>query len=85
MNLEEIRWECYPHIASFQAARSFVERLALKGKRPKTVDSYARAIEDLLTYFCDNPAVFWRPMKRLVGTSPISNNVDPKSEEGEGG
>jgi integrase/recombinase XerD len=51
MNIQEIRWECYPHVASSPAARSFVERLVLKGKRPKTVDSYARAIEDLLTYF----------------------------------
>ena len=27
------------------------EHLMLKGKRPKTVDAYARAIEDLLAYF----------------------------------
>src|SRR5204863_2395562 len=32
---------------------SFVERLALKGKRPKTIDAYARAIEDLLAYFSE--------------------------------
>jgi integrase/recombinase XerD len=51
MNIQEIRWECYPRVAFSSAARSFVERLALKGKRPKTVDAYARAIEDLLTYF----------------------------------
>ncbi len=51
MNIQEIRWECYPRVATSPAARSFVERLALKGKRPKTVDSYARAIEDLLTHF----------------------------------
>jgi integrase/recombinase XerD len=28
-----------------------VERLQLQGKRPKTVDAYARSIEDLLSYF----------------------------------
>lgn len=53
MNTQEIRWERYPHVASFPAARSFVERLVLKGKRPKTVDAYTRAIEDLLLYFSE--------------------------------
>lgn len=51
MNAQEIKWEHYPRTATHPATRSFVERLALKGKRPKTVDAYARAIEDLLTYF----------------------------------
>src|SRR5206468_9606145 len=51
MNIQEIRWECYPRVASCPAARSFVERLVLKGKRTKTVDAYARAIEDLLISF----------------------------------
>ncbi len=51
MEAQEIRWEYYLHTAAYPATRSFVERLVLKGKRPKTVDAYARAIEDLLTYF----------------------------------
>jgi integrase/recombinase XerD len=51
MNIQEIRWEHYPRVADQGAARSFIERLVLKGKRPKTIDAYARAIEDLLTYF----------------------------------
>ena len=51
MNIQEIRWEYYPRVADQAAARSFIERLVLKGKRPKTIDAYARAIEDLLTYF----------------------------------
>ena len=38
-------------MAAHPAARAFVERLILKEKRPKTVDAYARAIEDLLMYF----------------------------------
>src|SRR5258708_19952533 len=62
MNIQEIRWECYPRVASFSAARSFVERLALKGKRPKTVDAYARSIEDLLAYFTETD-----PSKMLEG------------------
>ncbi len=51
MDEQEVRWEHYPRIATHAAARAFVERLVLKGKRPKTVDAYARAVEDLLTYF----------------------------------
>ncbi len=51
MDAQEIRWEYYPRTAAYPATRSFVERLVLKGKRPKTVDAYARVIEDLLTYF----------------------------------
>src|SRR5260370_16050798 len=55
METQEIKWECYPRVRDHPAARSFVERLALKGKRPKTVDAYARAIEDLLTHFVNQP------------------------------
>src|SRR6266487_1040297 len=51
MDAQAVRWEHYPRVAAHSAARSFVERLALKGKRPKTVDAYARGVEDLLTYF----------------------------------
>ena len=51
MDTPEVRWEHYPLVTEHTAARAFVERLVLKGKRPKTVDAYARAIEDLLAYF----------------------------------
>jgi site-specific recombinase XerD len=54
MDIQEVKWEHYPRVAVHPATRSFVERLALKGKRPKTVDAYARAIEDLLTYFSEH-------------------------------
>src|SRR5713226_1854874 len=47
----EITWAYYPRVAAHPAARAFVERLQLQGKRPKTVDAYARSIEDLLSYF----------------------------------
>src|SRR6266852_9330126 len=53
MDIQEVKWEHYPHVAAHAAARSFIERLTLKGKRPKTIDAYARAIEDLLAYFSD--------------------------------
>src|SRR5713226_9842234 len=51
MNRQEVQWVHYPSVASHPAARSFVERLVLKDKRPKTVDAYARAVEDLFNYF----------------------------------
>src|SRR5258708_34590464 len=51
MDICVVRWEHYPRVAVQSATRSFIERLGLKGKRPKTVDAYARAIEDLLSYF----------------------------------
>jgi integrase/recombinase XerD len=51
MEKQEVQWKHYPLVAAHPAARSFVERLTLKGKRPKTVDAYARAIEDLLISF----------------------------------
>jgi integrase/recombinase XerD len=53
MDRQEVKWEQYPLVAAHSAAQSFVERLVLKGKRPKTVDAYARAIEDLLAYFTE--------------------------------
>ena len=54
MNGQDIRWDSYPHVAKHPAARTFVERLSLKGKRPKTIDAYARGIEDLLAYFSEH-------------------------------
>jgi len=53
MDTPVIRWEYYPHVSAQAATRAFVERLVLGGKRPKTVDAYARAIEDLLSYFLE--------------------------------
>lgn len=57
MDIQEVRWEHYPQVAGHAAAHAFIERLVLKGKRPKTVDAYARGIEDLLVYFAEeNPS-----------------------------
>src|SRR5215469_12421914 len=51
MEQQEVKWEYYPLVAGQPETRAFVERLVLKGKRPKTVDAYARAVEDLFAYF----------------------------------
>jgi integrase/recombinase XerD len=53
MDRQEVKWKYYPLVATHASARAFVERLVLKGKRPKTVDAYARALEDLLAYFME--------------------------------
>src|SRR5260370_2465105 len=53
MDTQVLRWEYYQHVSAQAAARAFVERLGLGGKRSKTVDAYARAIEDLLSYFLE--------------------------------
>ena len=53
MDIQEVKWEHYPRVAIHPATRSFVERLALKGKRPKTIDAYARyLIKTWATYCC---------------------------------
>lgn len=53
MDIQEMKWEHYSRVAAHPAAKSFIERLRLKGKRPKTIDAYARGIEDLLAYFSE--------------------------------
>jgi len=35
MDVQEIKWEHYPLVATHEAARAFIERLVLKGKRPQ--------------------------------------------------
>ena len=64
MDEQEVRWEYYPHVANYAAARAFVERLVLKGKRPKTVDAYARAVS-LLTLAPLTLNGSWKPMKLI--------------------
>ena len=34
MNIQEVEWKHYPYVAEYSPARSFVERLVLKGKQP---------------------------------------------------
>jgi integrase/recombinase XerD len=46
--LEEIRWNLYPRIAVHQHARSWVEIQRKLLRAPKTVDAYARGLDDYL-------------------------------------
>ncbi len=48
MLVEDIRWERYPRTAAHEAARRFIESLAKRGKSDKTLDAYARSLDDLL-------------------------------------
>src|SRR5947209_18518352 len=46
-----IRWEYYPEAAHHPVTRSFIESMAKRQKRPKTIDAYARNLEDLIRVF----------------------------------
>lgn len=43
-----VAWEHYPRVAAHSAARAFIESLAKRQRAPKTIDAYARNLEDLL-------------------------------------
>lgn len=49
--MQEIQWRYYPHVADNPITRSFIESQAKRQKRPKTVDAYARNLEDLMQAF----------------------------------
>ncbi len=49
--MQPIKWEYYPRVTRTPIARAFVERLALRDKRPKTIDAYARNVDDLIRVF----------------------------------
>lgn len=55
MRKEDIRWDLYPFVAAHVHARAYIVRLAMLDRRPKTIDAYARAINDLLHSFVDTP------------------------------
>ena len=44
----EVRWQFYPRVAGHPAARAFVESLLKRQQAAKTIDAYARNLEDLL-------------------------------------
>jgi integrase/recombinase XerD len=50
-----IDWRACPRVAAHPAARAFVEALAKRQKAPKTIDAYARNLEDLLATWPDAP------------------------------
>ena len=51
----EVRWQFYPRVAAHPAARAFVESLVKRQQAAKTVDAYARNLEDLLRSWPDAP------------------------------
>src|SRR3989442_4342686 len=51
----EIKWQYYPRVTAHPAAKAFVESLAKRQKAPKTIDAYARNLEDLLATWPDAP------------------------------
>ncbi len=49
--MQEIQWQYYPRVAERSVARAFIESQAKRQKRPKTIDAYARNLEDLINAF----------------------------------
>src|SRR5438477_1878568 len=49
--MQEIPWQYYPHVAENPITRAFIESQAKRQKRPKTLDAYARNLEDLIQTF----------------------------------
>lgn len=52
--MQEIQWQYYPHVAENPITRAFIESQAKRQKRPKTIDAYARNIEDLISAFAES-------------------------------
>lgn len=52
--MQEIHWQYYPHVAENPITRAFIESQAKRQKRPKTIDAYARNIEDLIRAFAES-------------------------------
>src|SRR5947209_4654399 len=49
--MQEIQWRYYPHVAENSITRSFIESQVKRQRRPKTIDAYARNLEDLMQAF----------------------------------
>jgi site-specific recombinase XerD len=49
--MQSIKWQYYPRVAAHPTARAFVESQARLQKSPKTVDAYARNLEDFMQAF----------------------------------
>jgi site-specific recombinase XerD len=52
--MQDIQWQHYPHVAENPVTRAFVESQAKRQKRPKTIDAYARNLEDLMRAFTES-------------------------------
>ena len=49
--MDEIRWEFYPRVATEVHAREWILFLSKLQKAPKTLDAYARCLDDLIGFF----------------------------------
>jgi integrase/recombinase XerD len=52
VEVEDVRWQFYSRVAEHEAGRAFIESCVRLGKSPKTIDAYARGLED---YFRSRP------------------------------
>lgn len=48
--MPHVRWERYPRVAELGAARSWLSTQANLGLAPSTIDAYARAVEEFITF-----------------------------------
>lgn len=51
--MQEIQWQYYPQVAELAIPRAFIESQAKRQRQPKTVDAYARNLEDLISTFAE--------------------------------
>ncbi len=49
--MDSIRWDYYPRVARTTHARDWLLLLAQLQKAPKTIDAYARGLDDLIDFF----------------------------------
>src|SRR5260370_984045 len=70
--MQEIQWQYYPHVAELPIPRAFIESQAKRQKQPKTVDAYARNLEDLISAFAE----FGVPDLIEAGPDDIETYID---------
>jgi integrase/recombinase XerD len=62
--MQEIQWQYYPRVVERPVPRAFIESQAKRQKRPKTIDAYARNLEDLINAFTETA------VSNLIEASP---------------
>lgn len=61
--MQDVGWDHYPRVARTPSARAWILYLTKLQKKPKTVDAYARGIEDLIA-FCERTRTSLTQMTR---------------------